>query len=102
MPWEIIVRVDAEDLELAYAQLSNRLDGWDDAVAVRPSRALPEEEKDNALPTLMNVEEAKQAVLRPLVGKHLLMVPPELAVQLPNILRCLRELEARKQADTPA
>ena len=42
-------------------------------------------------PSLQDIAEAQGVVARALL-LYLLKVPPELAVQLPNILRCLEEL----------
>ena len=45
--------------------------------------------------TKADVQQAQQAVRAALV-KSLTQLPAELAVQLPNILRCLQELEQLK------
>ena len=42
-----------------------------------------------------DVEEAEQ-VVRKFMVNGIMKLPPELAVQIPNILRCLSELKATK------
>lgn len=55
---------------------------------------MPIEEIDTTgkMPTVKDVEEAEQAV-KSLITK-IATVPPEIAVQLPNILRCLQVAKA--------
>lgn len=53
-------------------------------------------DKSGQPPSKEDIVEAKKVVVKYLIV-GITLLPPELAVQLPNILRCLSELEARNK-----
>ena len=59
------------------------------------------EDVTGQLPSLEDVERAKSAVMCILGPTWMLKLPPQAAVEMPNVLRCLRVAEAviRAKAD---
>lgn len=50
-------------------------------------------------PSERDVDDAIQAIRNQVVGMGMLKLPPELAVNLPNILRCLQHYKAHRRPE---